>query len=619
MAKLEIKVASTSQTVNLFLQDSSSSTGAGLPGLVFNSAGLTCYYALSRAAAVPVTLATLAAITSAYSSGGFKEIDATNMPGWYRFDIPDAALASGRFVGFYFKGATNLAPLPLEIELTGWDNQDAVRGGLSALPNAAAGATNGLSCKVVHGGTAQVGAAGSITLAAGASATNDLYKGLRVSITSGTGAGQTRAITGYVGATKVASVDWNWTTTPDNTSIYEVVGEQMSPLDSNLKVRGVLLTDTATNVTNDVGITQTGADKVWASAARTLTSFGTLAADVWASATRTLTAFAFSVTVGTNNDKTDYGLASNAVDAAQFTQAAADKVWASAARTLTSFGTLVADVTTAVWANAARTLTSFGTLVADIETAVWSAGARTLTAFGFSVTVGANSDKTGYRLSGIGVDDVWDEAIAGHLTAGSTGESLSSAGSAGDPWATSLPGAYGAGTAGKIVGDNINATISSRSTLTAADVWTYVTRTLTQLISAVSPPPVVSGSSIALKRGETWTIPVTDLGSLVGATKIWFTIKEQWSDTDPESLVMVELTGGLVWINGTAATPSDGTLTVNDVNAGDLTIVVKPAATTLLTPSNNLVWDIQTYTAGVVHTLTEGEARISGDVTRAIS
>lgn len=76
-------------------------------------------------------------------------------------------------------------------------------------------------------------------------------------------------------------------------------------------------------------------------------------------------------------------------------------------------------------------------------------------------------------------DAVWDEALSGHATAGSTGEALSNAGSAGDPWATSLPGAYGAGTAGKIIGDNINATVSSRSSHSAADVWAAGTRTLT--------------------------------------------------------------------------------------------------------------------------------------------
>lgn len=59
-------------------------------------------------------------------------------------------------------------------------------------------------------------------------------------------------------------------------------------------------------------------------------------------------------------------------------------------------------------------------------------------------------------------DAVWDEVLSGHLTSGTTGAALNAAGSAGDPWSTALPGAYGAGTAGKIVGDNLNATVSSR-------------------------------------------------------------------------------------------------------------------------------------------------------------
>lgn len=67
------------------------------------------------------------------------------------------------------------------------------------------------------------------------------------------------------------------------------------------------------------------------------------------------------------------------------------------------------------------------------------------------------------------VDLVWDEATAGHTTAGTTGKALTDAGSAGDPWSTALPGAYGAGTAGKIVGDNLNATVSSRASQTSVD------------------------------------------------------------------------------------------------------------------------------------------------------
>jgi len=45
---------------------------------------------------------------------------------------------------------------------------------------------------------------------------------------------------------------------------------------------------------------------------------------------------------------------------------------------------------------------------------------------------------------------------------------LDGAASAGDPWTTALPGAYGAGTAGKIIGDNINAPLSTIDTVVDA-------------------------------------------------------------------------------------------------------------------------------------------------------
>lgn len=66
-------------------------------------------------------------------------------------------------------------------------------------------------------------------------------------------------------------------------------------------------------------------------------------------------------------------------------------------------------------------------------------------------------------------DQVWDEVLSGHLTAGTTGAALNGAGSAGDPWGTALPGAYGAGTAGNIVGNNLNATVSSRASQASLD------------------------------------------------------------------------------------------------------------------------------------------------------
>jgi hypothetical protein len=146
MAELSIVAGATSQTINVFIKDSTVTTGAGLTGLVYNSAGLAAYYAFPRQAPVAITLATLAGATAAYASGGFYELDSTHMSGLYRLDLPDGMLASGqgRFVTLYLYGATNMMPLVLTIELTGWDNQDGVHGGLTALPNAAAAANGGL-------------------------------------------------------------------------------------------------------------------------------------------------------------------------------------------------------------------------------------------------------------------------------------------------------------------------------------------------------------------------------------------------------------------------------------------------------------------------------------------
>jgi len=82
-------------------------------------------------------------------------------------------------------------------------------------------------------------------------------------------------------------------------------------------------------------------------------------------------------------------------------------------------------------------------------------------------------------LSAANVEDaVWDATLADHDDAGSTGFALAGAGGAGDPWGTALPGAYGDGTAGKILGTNLDAAISTRSTLTAQQVWEYGTRSL---------------------------------------------------------------------------------------------------------------------------------------------
>ncbi len=71
-------------------------------------------------------------------------------------------------------------------------------------------------------GTAQAGGANTITLDAAANATDDFYKGHVIRLTAGTGINQIREIIGYVGATKVATVAFNWGTNPDATSVFRI-------------------------------------------------------------------------------------------------------------------------------------------------------------------------------------------------------------------------------------------------------------------------------------------------------------------------------------------------------------------------------------------------------------
>src|SRR6266576_3202933 len=125
--KLIKALGATSEIWQVFIMDSSSSTGAGLAGLVYNSASLTAYYHRDTdTTATAITLATMTVGT--FTSSGFKEIDATNMPGWYQFCPPNAALASGaKSCGFHLKGAANMAPIPIECQLVAFNPEDAVR------------------------------------------------------------------------------------------------------------------------------------------------------------------------------------------------------------------------------------------------------------------------------------------------------------------------------------------------------------------------------------------------------------------------------------------------------------------------------------------------------------
>lgn len=85
---------------------------------------------------------------------------------------------------------------------------------------------NPVRLPVLRTGTAQAGAASTITLDAGASAQDDYYNGCYVNITNNTptnAQGQARLILDYVGSTRVATIEGTWGTNPSSSSTFEIL------------------------------------------------------------------------------------------------------------------------------------------------------------------------------------------------------------------------------------------------------------------------------------------------------------------------------------------------------------------------------------------------------------
>lgn len=169
----------------------------------------------------------------------------------------------------------------------------------------------------------------------------------------------------------------------------------------------------------------------------------------------------------------------------------------------------------------------------DNDTAVYIAGAANgdgvnIQGAGTGKSINAPQDiavSDGDLTLGAIADAAWDELIADHLGMGSTGEKLNSAGAAGDPWSTALPGAYGPGTAGNIVGNNLDAAISTRSTLAQADIINDATPFAGADIDAAISSRAAPGDAMALTPTER-NSTATALLDLAGAIESNVTLRE---------------------------------------------------------------------------------------------
>lgn len=218
---------------------------------------------------------------------------------------------------------------------------------------------------------------------------------------------------------------------------------------------------------------------------------------------------------------------------------------------------------------------------AGVRSAVGLAAANLDTQLGDLPTAAENADAT------------WDELLAGHAVAGSTGEALTNAGAAATP-------------------------------PTEAEIWAYATRTLTQ--TAAQVVAAVAGSSLSVVKHVDFSASLTGLTISALWTKIWFTIKSDKSADDDEAKIQIAEsnpaagTDGVLYFNAAAATvaqQAQGWLTVNQ-GAGTIGIDIDDDLTADL-EAGRYSYDVKLLTASGTQLLTSGTVNVTETETHAIA
>jgi len=180
---------------------------------------------------------------------------------------------------------------------------------------------------------------------------------------------------------------------------------------------------------------------------------------------------------------------------------------------------------------------------------------------------------------GATADEIWDEALSGHASAGSAGKALSDI-------LTDT-------------GTDIPALIAALSAWQATNVTSSV-----------------ASGSITDVRGSSWSIAIEDL--TLDSNKQQFAIKRHAGDADAQALLLVDSATGLLTLNGvsTGLTAADASLVYSGTT---LTLTVKAHITAQL-PDGAWKYGIQYVTAaGLVEEPYGGTFTVSPDVVRAAS
>jgi hypothetical protein len=129
----------------------------------------------------------------------------------------------------------------------------------------------------------------------------------------------------------------------------------------------------------------------------------------------------------------------------------------------------------------------------------------------------------------------------------------------------------------------------------------------------------LKSDQIEIKRSTDVDFDVFGLGDLSGRLSLYFTVKamkEKDEATDPQSILQIEETEGLLYINKNEAdNPANGTITVTDALAGNITITLTAEESDKISPNESYLYDIKKDNT----VLGEGRFLVSTAITRTIT
>jgi hypothetical protein len=369
--------------------------------------------------------------TVATGAGSWTEIG----NGQYYYEFTAGEVDTLGWISVNIEKATVSRDYNAVIQVMAYDYAVATNLGLSALPAVASGSAGAIPTTGTGANQIQVNGSGAISTVVSVSGS--------VGSVAGNVSGSVASVVGAVGSV-TGSVG----------SVVGAVGSVTGNIGGNLTGSVGSLTATAVqNIWDDLTVNNTVVGSIGVLISNNLNatvSSRATDAGVWTNATRTLTA-------GTNI------VLAKGTGITGFNDIAATDVWAAATRTLSSGANIVLakgtgitgfnDITSqSVWDVATSAITAVGSIGVQLKTNIDVATSTRMATFTYTTPPTSAAIAT----------QVWSEALPGTYTSGQAGFKLNAAGSAADPWSTALPGAYSAGSAGFIIGNRLDAAVSTR-------------------------------------------------------------------------------------------------------------------------------------------------------------